>query len=457
MERRVRISQCMIVKDEEKNIEKALSWGKDIMWEQIVADTGSGDRTASIAGEMGAAVYSFEWKGDFAEAKNFAIEQARGEWIAFLDADESIPPEMAERILPILEKLDGSCVAVMMPLVNVDDDGSIFGRTVQIRLFRNLPGLRYKGRIHENLALDGIPLDIEQVFETGDEVAIYHTGYSASAAGGGQKARRNRLLVEEEIREHPDDSSLMGYLADCCRAEEEFDEAIRWYEQAEEARMRKKEPFNMRAVMTLTNLMLLLGVRGRESRLREVYRVAAKGRPEEADFEYIMGKYLACKGEYVRGIRHLERALTLLEQSKDNTVGTYLTGQLPQAWELTALCHYHTDNRKECVRRCTGLLQVEPYRMSVLKLLLLSFKKDEEEQEPGAAAGPEQVLAFLGKLYDFGSLKGRLFVLKGAAETEYAELVRLLRGTFTQEELDCLDGAAGKGEDGERNAESHEK
>ena len=41
----MRLSQCMIVKNEERNIEKALSWGKGIVWEQIVVDTGSTDRT----------------------------------------------------------------------------------------------------------------------------------------------------------------------------------------------------------------------------------------------------------------------------------------------------------------------------------------------------------------------------------------------------------------------------
>ena len=51
---RIRISQCMIVKNEEKNIEKALSWGKGVMWEQIVIDTGSTDRTAELAGKLGA-------------------------------------------------------------------------------------------------------------------------------------------------------------------------------------------------------------------------------------------------------------------------------------------------------------------------------------------------------------------------------------------------------------------
>ena len=61
MEQKIRISQCMIVKDEEKNIRRALSWGKDIMWEQIVVDTGSKDQTPEIAARMGATVYHFSW------------------------------------------------------------------------------------------------------------------------------------------------------------------------------------------------------------------------------------------------------------------------------------------------------------------------------------------------------------------------------------------------------------
>ena len=82
------LSQCMIVKNEEKNIRNALSWGREIADEQIVVDTGSSDQTMEIAREMGAKVYSFPWTEDFSAAKNFAIRKARGQWIAFLDADE---------------------------------------------------------------------------------------------------------------------------------------------------------------------------------------------------------------------------------------------------------------------------------------------------------------------------------------------------------------------------------
>ena len=41
MKKKIRISQCMIVKNEEKNIRRALTWAKDIVFEQIVVDTGN--------------------------------------------------------------------------------------------------------------------------------------------------------------------------------------------------------------------------------------------------------------------------------------------------------------------------------------------------------------------------------------------------------------------------------
>ena len=105
-QKRIRISQCMIVKNEEKNIERALSWGKEIMWEQIVVDTGSTDRTVEIAETLGARVCTFPWINDFAAAKNFAIEQCSGQWIALLDADEYMAAEDLDKLVNIIEDLD---------------------------------------------------------------------------------------------------------------------------------------------------------------------------------------------------------------------------------------------------------------------------------------------------------------------------------------------------------------
>lgn len=107
MGRNIRISQCMIVKNEEKNIERALSWGRDVVWEQIVVDTGSTDHTVEIAKRMGARLFHFDWIDDFATAKNYAIEKAGGDWIAFLDADEYLSEEDAKKLPLLLNELSG--------------------------------------------------------------------------------------------------------------------------------------------------------------------------------------------------------------------------------------------------------------------------------------------------------------------------------------------------------------
>lgn len=76
MAKHIRLSQCMIVKNEEKRIRQALSWGKGIVHEQIVVDTGSTDDTVRLARELGAKVASFTWCDDFSAAKNYALSLA---------------------------------------------------------------------------------------------------------------------------------------------------------------------------------------------------------------------------------------------------------------------------------------------------------------------------------------------------------------------------------------------
>ena len=113
---KLRISQCMIVKNEEKNIERALSWGKEIMWEQIVVDTGSTDQTVEIAEQMGAKIYHFDWIDDFAAAKNFAIKQASGDWIVFLDADEYMLPEDTKKLPSVIKKAHKAKMDILFTL-----------------------------------------------------------------------------------------------------------------------------------------------------------------------------------------------------------------------------------------------------------------------------------------------------------------------------------------------------
>jgi glycosyltransferase involved in cell wall biosynthesis len=69
--------------------------------EIVVVDSGSSDRTPEIARERGARVVQKEWLG-FGRQKQFAVEQAKFDWVLCLDADERVSPELAKSITAAL-------------------------------------------------------------------------------------------------------------------------------------------------------------------------------------------------------------------------------------------------------------------------------------------------------------------------------------------------------------------
>lgn len=438
----IRISQCMIVKNEEKNMERALSWGKGIVAEQIVVDTGSTDRTVEIARKMGASVYYFQWIDDFAAAKNYALSKARYDWIIFLDADEYVTAEDGEKIRCYIGELhDTSCQSLLTGLVDLDDEGRVMDVITQNRIFRNLPTLRYRRRIHERLeTTDNSVLRIADI--TGD-VKIFHTGYGNRAKAEKKKTKRNLHLLQEELMEHPDDYELQGYLGN------EYTELQEW-EKAEEAYRKalslmtdaEKRAYNLTTSGTCYRLLELLASRPEkeETEILDVYGQAVTDWPEDGDFDYLVGRYYTSKGNFQKGEFHIRQALALLNQHGNLLKSSRLSGRIEAAYELLAICCYNNGNLTECVRLTAALLKENSYLMSTLVVLLRAFSKDLSEGGR-ETEGASQVLAFLGNsFYDFRNLKDRLFVLKAAVSAGNQELLDEIRGLFSPEELAVIEG-----------------
>jgi len=197
------ISLCLIVKDGAKDLPRCLESVRGIADEVIVVDTGSTDGTPEVARAFGAKVVFFPWTGSFAEARNESLRHARGRWILVLDADEALG-RGREKLREILARTDAD--GFLLPQVTYlgAEPGSADAIvTPALRLFRNLPGLKFRRRLHEQI-LDGLR-EVKPTARLGTlEVEIEHYGYLGETRR--EKHRRNMELAREELKENPLDA-----------------------------------------------------------------------------------------------------------------------------------------------------------------------------------------------------------------------------------------------------------
>ncbi len=113
----IRLSACLIVKDEERRLPDCLA-SVAFCDEIIVVDSGSTDRTREIARAAGAVVVQQPWKG-FAAQRNVALDAARGEWALEVDADERITRALREEIVELVSNPPPDVDNAVLPLRQV--------------------------------------------------------------------------------------------------------------------------------------------------------------------------------------------------------------------------------------------------------------------------------------------------------------------------------------------------
>ena len=123
----IRLSLCMIVKNEEAVLTRVLASAIQFADEILVADTGSTDRTVEIARQYTKHIYHYPWNDDFAAARNFICEKVSTEYWIWLDADDIVPAESITAILKLKETLSKSPqpdVVMMKYVAGFQPDGS---------------------------------------------------------------------------------------------------------------------------------------------------------------------------------------------------------------------------------------------------------------------------------------------------------------------------------------------
>ena len=198
------LSLSMIVRDEAAQIEDCLRSVQGFADELVVVDTGSSDDTAARAQALGARVEQIPWPGDFAPARNQALQWVSGDWVLVLDADERLRPEawaplralMAQPDVLLINLLRHERGAAQSPYSNVS------------RLFRRHPAIQWS-RAYHSMVDDSVAelLQREPHWRIADcpEPALLHDGYRPEVLAQGNKAQRLRAAMEAELERRPGD------------------------------------------------------------------------------------------------------------------------------------------------------------------------------------------------------------------------------------------------------------
>lgn len=178
------LSLCMIVKNEEDNLDACLGSVRDAVDEIVILDTGSTDGTKEIARKYTDRVYDYVWQEDFAQARNVSFSYATRPFILWLDADDVLDPQECRKLIELKARLDNSVDAVMLPYhYAFAPDGRpslIFERE---RIVRRAAGFVFSGVVHEAMSVSGHVIH--------EDVAVRHTGRHGASSN-----RRNLKIYE---------------------------------------------------------------------------------------------------------------------------------------------------------------------------------------------------------------------------------------------------------------------
>ena len=219
-------SFCLIVKNEEKNIERCLSPIAPLGMEIVIVDTGSTDNTVAIAQKYTQNIYYFEWINDFSAARNFAMEKATNDYVFFLDADE-YTESYDLKYLSKMAKDYPDAIGQITRRNLCPGENSDYIYIDPVERFFNRRYYYYTGAIHEQVTRrDGTGL-------TGYEMnwTVYHEGYYGTPEQLKSKAERNASMLLAELEKTPDDAYIYYQLGQSYGLIKDYSKALYYYEK----------------------------------------------------------------------------------------------------------------------------------------------------------------------------------------------------------------------------------
>ena len=329
----MKVSACMMVKNEEALLPQCLDSIKDWIDEIIIVDTGSTDRTVEIAKSYGAKVYHHHWQNDFSLHRNQSIKYATGDWIFIIDADEVVLSDMT----PFKERLKRIPPNISSLVVRLHEvsDGMKNTSWLGIRFFRRSSNVQYKGIVHNKVTFDG--------GTAATDIEMRHFGYSLPEEKMAKKRNRTEKLLLNRIRKNKNDHAAMYYLCQMKIGQKKYKEAEDWGMRFFRTVTVGPEDFQFYSVMYFFMAWVAL----QQGDGNKTVAWALKGLeyyPDDLDLNYIMARvgYQSENDEWL--VKYGKRYLELAEKRhKEENPNTFVSEIDPVLWANRTI---HSDDEK---------------------------------------------------------------------------------------------------------------
>ena len=177
------ISGCMITDGADlTKLKRAVDSILSSCFEVVICANGNYEQVKNtFKNESKVKVFEQVWEKDFSKARNECIDKCKGDWIFIIDSDE----ELQTPIKFLNEDYD---IYLCQMVSDLDENQKAFH--YEVRIFKNIPEIRYSGKIHEQVQLGNYEFTRCNV-----EIKQYRIPASELVS----KIKRNAEILESDI------------------------------------------------------------------------------------------------------------------------------------------------------------------------------------------------------------------------------------------------------------------
>jgi len=306
------ISVCLIVKNEEIHIERAI---KSIpqSFEIVVIDTGSEDRTIDLVKKYNVKLGYYQWDNHFSNARNYASSLADGDYILIMDADEELPWDIEVQINKFIIQHPAKAGSVIIE--NIMDNE--IRRHRMVRFFPNHRSYEFNGLVHEKLFQFGQLAAFEPT-----DIVIRHFGYDSESYNNKDKINRYLPLYQEHLSQYPNDGYMLYQMGKIYYSTDDYANAESYLRKS----WLQKEKNNLYFPVMLVMLGYCLKELGRSGEAEQILLPYAETYAEFPDLPFLLGLLAMDSGNIKRIEPCFRAALSIGDTTKYSSVdgvGTY--------------------------------------------------------------------------------------------------------------------------------------